>query len=322
MNKEILKKKLEEINIIIDSNYQDTKHLGVLTGISGIALFKFYYAKYSDNNEPRDTGLKILELAMQNINEGYDFATYCTGISGFSWVLDHLESQKFIDIDNDDLLSKLDNNLNRMMVHDMKNNNYDFLHGAIGYAFYFLNRYKCTYSKELKERYKNILLEFISMLNTTSIDNGNSQLKWMSILASNNNAEVYNLSLSHGMSSIIGILTKMHEYKDFKTITIKLLNGAINYILSFKRKHKLSLFPIYITKENEPIYVDRIAWCYGDLGVAVQIWHASKSLKDEHLQSTAIEILKHTAKKTVLDKTLVVDAGICHGSFGNRTDFS
>jgi len=134
----------------------------------------------------------------------------------------------------------------------------------------------------------------------------------------------YNLSLSHGMSSIVGVLTKLNEFDDFKNATSHLLIKCINYIRKFKTTDdkSVSLFPSMIPQDDENInWHSRIAWCYGDLGIGIRFWYASKVLKDEALKNEALAILKHAAKRISKEDSMVTDAGICHGSYGNAQIF-
>lgn len=323
MNKELLEKNLKKINEIIKIKYKNENQIGVLSGLSGISLFQFYYSKYLGVDTHADMGMKILENSIAKINKGYNNLTYCNGIAGLGWVLDHLEQENFIDFDSDDLLPELDEHLYSVMISDIKKGNYDFLHGAIGYAFYFLNRYRNTKSEALKEKYKTTLLEFIDLLEELSEEAGEDKYKWLSVLDRDTGEKGYNLSLSHGMSSVIGILTKLYQYDDFKKPTESMLKGAINYILSFKNKDKnaLSLFPSSIPKNNKVIYQSRLAWCYGDLGIGIRFWDASKVLNDKNLGSIAIDIMKHAATRTRVSQSMVQDAGVCHGSYGNAQMF-
>jgi len=323
MEKSILEKKLIEIHHILESNYHKEKDIGALSGLSGISLFYFYYSKYL--NIDSDIGLDIISNCIDKINTNYDYPTFCTGIAGLAWVCDHLEKEKFIEIDNDILLSGFDDYLYKAMINDFKKNNYDFLHGGIGYAFYFLTRYENTSSKRLKNKYQDILLEVIYYLRKLSEKEGENKIKWASIIDRDTNEQGYNLSLSHGMSSIIGILTKLHEKESFKEATSPLLKGAINYILSFKNLEEkdVSVFPDTIPRTDKKLdYNSRLAWCYGDLGIGIRLWFAAKTLNNEELKATAISILKHTALRVDKKETKVLDASICHGSYGNAQIFN
>lgn len=324
MNKELLEKKLKEIDQIIKSKYKEESQIGVLAGLSGIALFEFYYSKYLDIDDHADIGVEMLTDCIDKINEGYSYPTFCTGIAGAGWVLDHLEQEEFMDADNDDLLPELDQYIHTFMVTDMKNGNYDFLHGAIGYAFYFLNRYRNTKSDELKEKYKTFLYEFIALLEELSEDDGDGKTKWESELSIETKERGYNLSLSHGMSSIVGILTKLHVYDDFKAKAEPMLKGAVKYIMSHKstEQNPYSIFPSWVTENSDNENgQSRLAWCYGDLGVGMRFWFASKTLNDKKLGDTAIEVLKHSAARIKQEDSLVRDAGVCHGSYGNAQMF-
>ncbi len=319
----ILEHKLKEIDAIIRSEYEKEAHLGVLAGLSGMALFQFYYSKYLNIDANADLGVDIISKAIEKINNGYSFSTYCAGIAGLGWTLDHLEQADFIDIGSDDLLSEFDDFIKKRMLSDFKNTNYDFLHGGIGYAFYFLNRFRNTNSVTLKKKYTKILFEFIDLLEGLSETEANNKIKWKSVLNIKTGEEGYNLSLSHGMSSIIGILTKLYEHDAFKSRTEHLLLGAINYVLSLENEDKKScVFPNSKTLDNAVSKKSRLAWCYGDLGVGIRLWFAAKVLNDEKLKEKTISIFKHAALRVKQEDTMVVDAGICHGSYGNAQLFN
>ena len=324
MNKRALEEKLKEINEIITVQHRHETQIGVLNGLSGISLFQFYYSKYLDTNAYTDIGEEILTNAIDKINEGYQYSTFCTGIAGFGWVFDHLVQEDFIEADTDELLSELDQYLYTTMIVSIKSGNYDFLHGAIGYALYFTNRYRNTNSAALKNNYKTYLLEFIELLQKNAEKNDDGSFKWLSILNIDTKEMGYNLSLSHGMSSIVGLLTKLYEYDDFKIKVEVMLKGTIKYIMRFKNTdtEAFSLFPSWIPKDGfKKGEYSRLAWCYGDLGIGIRLWFASKALNDKKLADEAVLILTHAATRITPEKSLVKDASICHGSYGNAQVF-
>lgn len=323
MRKDILEKKLVQIHEVLKTKHEKENHLGVLAGLSGIALFQFYYSKYLDTETNADIGVDIISNCIEKVNTGYSYSTFCNGIAGLGWVLDHLEQENFIEINADDLLSNIDDFLFQTMVKDFNKKDYDYLHGGLGYALYFLQRFKSTNSKTLKEKYEAILFKVINFIEILSEEEGN-KIKWISVINTKTGEKGCNLSLSHGMSSIIGILTKLHEQEPFKKQTETLLKGAVNYILSLKTKNdnNLSLFPNTISEKASTInYNSRVAWCYGDLGIALKLWFAAKTLNNKALKATAISIFKHAAFRVKQEDTKVIDAGICHGSYGNAQIF-
>jgi len=60
-----------------------------------------------------------------------------------------------------------------------------------------------------------------------------------------------------------------------------------------------------------------LAWCYGDFGIGLSLLKAAKELKDNYLEEKAHLILEGTTSRKSQSNTKVIDAGICHGAFGN-----
>ena len=318
----ILEQKLSEIDQVIRENYPTQSDIGLLTGLPGLALFQFYYAKYLNNQMHSNIGVDIITKALELINEGNNFPTFCGGIAGFGWVYDHIEQEKLAEAEADQLLTSFDTYMHQVMVKDFNEKNYDFLHGGIGYGFYFLNRFKNTKEPLLKKYYQKIIMEFIDLLEGLAEEAGSNKLKWLSTIIKDADEKGYNFSLSHGMSSIIGILTKFHEIEVFRKRTESILKSAISFIRDFKNENGNSIFPSYASLNKTVKKSSRLAWCYGDLGIGIRFWFAAKTLKDKELEGFAILMLKHSALRTDPKDTLVLDAGICHGSFGNAQIFN
>ncbi len=322
MKKEIIETKLKEIDKIVKEEYLNEMNIGVLSGLSGMALFQFYYSKYLNVNEHADFGAKILEHIIKKLNEGYSTSLYWNGMAGFGWTIDFLELNHFIDAGSDDLLKDIDDYLFEAMSMALKQGNYDLLHGAIGHANYFFNRFKNTTSKALKEKYKVNLKMFISALEVLS-EQEEEKTKWLSVLTYQPIEKGYNLCLSHGISSIVSMLSKLYNEEEFKHSIEALLKGGINYILSFKNAFSESFgaFPNWVLQNGKPEGKGRLAWCYGDLGVGVALFQAAISLNDMNLKKEALTILEQAAKRKAKENTMVEDAGICHGAFGNALIF-
>ena len=310
--------KLNEISKVTEENFRNSANVGIVAGISGIALFHFYYSKYLDIEKHSEIGAEMISFCFEKINEGYSNPSYCNGIAGLGWAIQHLTTNAFIDVDCDNLLSQFDGYLYSQMTYDFNQSNYDFLHGALGYAFYFLSRYEQAEITHLKKRYESYLSEVLNQLEKLAIE-GKKGIKWRSVLDVEKGNEGYNLSLSHGISSIINFLTRLHDIDKFSEASKKLLIGGAKYILSLENatSENLSLFPSWVEEGFPREYNSRIAWCYGDLGIGLSLLHAGKSLNDDSLTGRAVEILHHTAKRKLPHETQVQDAGVCHGSYGN-----
>jgi lantibiotic modifying enzyme len=317
MREQKLKDKLEEINQeLINNGELDSPDIGVLSGSSGLALFHFYYNAYNPNEISEDAGSEIIAAVVGTINEGYNFHTFCGGIAGAAWTIELLNELEFIEVDTDGLLGILDDYLHHITnLHD-QGNFFDFLHGITGIGYYFLKRYENTKSPELKSRYERMLIEMILLLKERSKKSDHG-IYWESFLIREEGLKGCNLSLSHGLSSIINFLSRLSSHKAFSEHTLPLLNQSIDHLLSYKKDQAdASFFPDWITDKDQENQSNRLAWCYGDLGVAVSLWQASKVVQNKEVKKTAIQLLEHAATRRDVEETRIVDGGLCHGAFG------
>ncbi len=322
MKKKELEQHLEHLAQLAQNNYQSMENIGVLGGMSGVALFQFYCSKHFDDDSYADMGVEIISRCVDKINNGYSYPTYCAGIAGFGWALEHLAENNFIELDLDELLIPFDDYLKSQMKLDLSNGYYDFLHGALGYGFYFLKRYLNTNQNVLKKKYLLFLDELVHSMEKLAMYSGNT-IKWESYLDIKKNHRGYNLSLSHGMSSIIYFFCRLNLAGIFQERTSKLIQGATNFILNFhsSTKNNTSIFPNWVEPGKDLKYNSRLAWCYGDLGIGLALNLSGEALNNNKFHDKIKELFLSTSKRKTKNETLVVDSGYCHGSFGNAHIF-
>ena len=310
-----LKAKLNEIADILlnktTSEKDKKKGIGLIGGITGEAVFLFYYAKYTQDMKYYDKALELITDVFDTINEGFAYHTFAAGLAGVGWAVEHLVQNDFIEADPDEILEDIDAYIHKAMIMDIQEKgNYDFLHGATGSAVYFLSRLA-------NENAGKFLAEYVAELEKVSEKEDEGAIKWRSVLNIEEGSEGYNLSLSHGLASIIAFLAKTNLHSVHKEKSETLLKGSIKYMLD----HSLDIgkfhsnFPSWI-QEGEPLTPSRLAWCYGDLGIGISLYQAAVSIKDKELETRAVEIMLHAAKRRDLKENAVVDAGLCHGGAG------
>ena len=268
------------------------------------------YSRYSKNDKYISITEKFAEDLFTQFPKKIKSHTFCSGLSGILYLSEFLRENDFIDIDVSNLQSLLDNYLVMRMKYDMQQQYYDFMHGALGVGLYFLK--KGANLECIRE-----LIDFLYQ--TSEKEGGNKFFKWKSIIDRENNHIGYNLSLSHGISSIIIFLSRavICGIKDEKVI--KMLHGAVRYIL-IQQNDFMQLgfyFPPYIsTNSHTPVSKSRLAWCYGDLGIGVALWQAGKAIDNSDWKEKGIEVLLQSTRRHKYEDCSVVDAGICHGSVG------
>lgn len=307
-----IQNKIDEIFHSIQN--QNVTEIGLLNGLSGVNLFLFYYSKNITYNKEKidksiaDNFLKIINT----ISKGSSIHTHCSGLSGFMWSLEHFIKNCYIEREDCDILNQLDELLSIKMKSDLNKNNLDFLHGAIGCGLYFVNHL----SEKNSIKYLDELVDGILMYGIKGTGN---ELKWEYTVTDLNDKpkKAYNISLSHGMSSIIAFMSKAKKcgYNNPKIEII--VEGGINFLLNNIIDHTLhgSYFSSWVCID-EPISGSRLAWCYGDLGIASAIWQAGNIFCNEEWKNKAIEVFQFAATRKHLGKNAVMDAGLCHGTAG------
>jgi hypothetical protein len=314
-NKPVFLDKIHEIYKVLKNNYTDKGAL--MGGNSGMALFMFYYGREFQNEEAIDIGGNFLLKNLDIINElGFGLAG---GKTGVFWVINHLIKNNFIEIDEKVRSSGIEI-LKKQMNSFLHNNNFDYLHGALGITLYLLEYQE--FSSDSKNHF--VFEEVVNELEKLAIID-NLGIRWRSTVDIKNPKIVYNFSLSHGMSSIIVILSKIHNLGINKNKCLKLINGCIKFMTKFENEsHYISRFPSYIPENLTQDYIkpSKIAWCYGDLGMAMAFLITAYNIKDKELEKYAIDLLSHTSKRRGLEENAVHDGMFCHGTVGNAHLFN
>lgn len=312
-NLDTYKAKLSEISDILLKNAGKVgPNIGTMGGKTGIALFFFYYAQLTMEEKHVDFAHQLISDIFEEINRDYTIHTFAGGLAGVGWMMEHLVQNDFVEADTDEILESLDPFLYKAMTYDIEKGNYDFLHGAVGTGIYFLSR---TPKKDSLAHLRELVDHLDKLKHEQPGIKG--AFAWESVLDHEKGTKGYNLSLSHGISSIIVFLGKLLEKGIYTEKVSTLLNGAVTYLLSnaLDTEKFSSNFPSWIG-EGYPVGPSRLAWCYGDLGIGTSLWQAAKAAGNKAWEKKAIETLLHTTKRKDPKENAVIDAGLCHGAAG------
>jgi lantibiotic modifying enzyme len=305
-----MNKKIDEIVFILQN--EKVSEFGLLSGLGGQILTCSELFLHKKVSQDWLTHL-IHTLEKKLENEEFLF-THCSGLSGIGWLYEYLSQRAIIDYDTNLLLEEFDSCLEKELIRFLWQGNYDFLHGGVGIALYFIKRVK------KKKELVSVLNRFLEDLENISTKQEDGSIKWLSILSGETQKQEYNISLSHGMASIIGILSKLYKIDGVdKEKTEKLLRGAVQYILAqeIDKKEYGSYFSSVALESTPTILKSRMGWCYGDLGIASTLYQTGIALGERKWIEKAIEVLLFAAtERRDLQSNFVMDAGLCHGSAG------
>ena len=312
-----IEQSIENINSAIEDyvHADDEKYnTGLLSGTMGITLFSYYYAKLKgkDNRIADEFLDKTLNICVSTAQTD----TYGGGLAGVGFGIEHLNQHNFIETDTNLLLTDFDEYLSQSLNIYLSKKDYDFLRGSTGFGIYFLKR--AVVNRENKKWIECIINEL-----KANLHKGNGkEAKWFTHILNDNGEDyrqVYNICLSHGMSAILFLLAKSYSMKICKEETSIIIQGVVEYILNQEiDKSKYGSYYPALSKESEEVkYGSRLAWCYGDLGVASILYQAGTVMQNDSWKDKAIEVLLFAAeKRRHLEANGIKDACLCHGTAG------
>lgn len=304
---------LKKIQEIAKKTEMGTKEFGPLSGKIGIALWYYYLSRYVDEAYHEIAEKWLMDVLSDLHNNSITF-THCGGYSGICWTLLHLKEHGYIDMDTD-ILDHTDERLFIDMETSLHNNNWDFLHGASGIILYFLKKRQNTSDTKNIDRYIDV---FIKQMSDMAVNEQDDCMKWASTVYTDDKSRmVYNICLSHGMSALLTIFTKIYlSYNKSNDLFRRLIEETSQYIIHQRIDPNIykSCFPSYSIESEPHLVGSRLGWCYGDLGIAMALWQAGVALNEQKWQQIAVETMKHAATRKVESSTM--DAGICHGTAG------
>ena len=129
----------------------------------------------------------------------------------------------------------------------------------------------------------------------------------------------YNLGLAHGVPGVIALLghvcaTNEKKLQGTRRKARSLLNGAVTWLLAQQPADRTESFPSWIGPGISPAPA-RIAWCYGDLGIAAAILQAAHCLNNPVWKREGLLISRRAAARPS-EQSGVKDCGLCHGAAG------
>jgi len=123
-----------------------------------------------------------------------------------------------------------------------------------------------------------------------------------------------NLGLAHGIPGIVAILARYVAAGVEVRRARALLEGAVGYLRSVAAPTPGGRYPSWLPAQRTDVQ-SRVAWCYGDLGVAVALMSAATATARDDWRADALE-LAHGMAARPFDQAQVVDTGLCHGAAG------
>ena len=130
----------------------------------------------------------------------------------------------------------------------------------------------------------------------------------------------YNAGVAHGAAGIAGLAARAALQGVDRVRAGRLASGAIAWLDSVARAGEAT-FPCWIpgapgySELGAPHGPARSAWCYGDPGIAAQLWAAGRALDQPSLADRAVRLARAALARPA-DRARIDRNGLCHGAAG------
>ncbi len=302
-----IKTLISNITPVLTNNIPSEHYSSLYLGKSGHLLFELAKQEYSN--------LHVIESTIESVlydienSENLNFS-FCVGISGTVWLTNYLKKRNIISID-DDIFYEIYPALALTANSYLENSFYDFLHGAGGPILALLqdvekNRQSLEY---LTKKLLSVRIKF------------NGFNVWKYIGRSVVSEFEISLGLSHGLPSMMVLLSKLYSNGILQTECKDAIDECYKFIQHIKNprinEDNYSYYPTMVSEANDLDYRARMAWCYGDLGVASALYTTGITTKNNAMVDDAVKIYLYYATLRMGKKHFgVIDAEFCHGSAG------
>lgn len=276
----------------------------------GVLLYLFYYERYCDTG--MSNASNYLVKLYENLDTTSHNFSFCTGLSGPFWLLNHLSKNDFIDIEIDEITTDFVNLAIEYGKVYINNKNFDFLHGSAGVCNVLIEFAHLEVVQEHLSFFVNTL--FSASVNT---DTGLSLPFFHFYTDPPSNVGIDAFSLAHGTCSYQIILLKIYQLGIEVKKCRLMIEESMQFMLNYENKPAVegqALFPMYTDGKT---ISSRVSWCYGDLNVATSLWQCGIVFNNHEWKKIAFEICKHNISRNTCSSAGVVDTCLCHGTSGN-----
>lgn len=284
-------------------------------GLAGVSLFFAYLNEVEPDRGHDDTAVELLDRAIDSVSEIPSPPWLYGGFPGVAWVGEHLQGRLFETDDEEDPGEEIASALQGMLGQSPWVRDYDLISGLVGLGVYALERSPRPGGQECMD----LLVDRLAETSETRPEG----LTWWTrpeLLPDETRKEYpegnYNLGVAHGVPGIIGLLGDAIASGKAPERAKPLLEGAVSWLLAQKLPpDAVSIFSYNIAPDDQQ-RPTRLAWCYGDLGIAVALLAAARGAGNAEWEKEALAIARAVAERST-EISGVVDAGLCHGAVGN-----
>lgn len=287
----------------------------LLKGNGALALFFAYYHLFTGNEQYGEQSLSILEQCIADMGKTDQAYGLGNGFTGVAWLVKHFINLDILTSDSNLTLHAIEPYIEAIALQQIKQADFDLIYGAIGTGIYYLETEPVAHKTLLQNLCKRIL--------ETAVETGQGKITWLDPSAKGK-PEI-NFGLAHGIPSIISFLVRTYETGILPPATLTKIEAAVQWLLEQEMQNTPCMYPASITWEKDTALrrPARLAWCYGDAGIALTLYRAARLLQNDSLHSKAKEIALYATTRKIDTAGLsyyksgqYYDPCFCHGCSG------
>jgi len=279
-------------------------------GSAGIAVLYAELERAGALAGASDLAARELEGSIETLAKAPLGASLFAGFTGVAWAADVVSELLG---GGEDLNEEIDEALLRTLARvDWERAPYDLIMGLTGLGVYALERWPRPAATEA-------LARVVGELGRLAGEDEHGTY-WFTApeLLLGSRREQYpaggvDLGVAHGVAAVIPFLARVQALAaaDVKDLVVKSVQWLLAHALETEAGPTI---PYYVATGVEPMPA-RLAWCYGDPGVAATLLLAAEEAQQPAWADAATRIALGAAERPP-DESGVVDAGFCHGSAG------
>jgi lantibiotic biosynthesis protein len=302
-----------------DTSPRLQRFLNRLTGCDGVpavALFFAYLALERGDEGSLEATSIWLDRAVE-VTSGLDEPKpwLASGIAGCGWVLAHALPRLAGPIAGDHPNQDIDATLAEFLTGCRGSIDPELTMGLAGLGTYYLE----NLPRPSSAAGLALVLEQLRD-QAEHLPNGITWRKGLAALSLEQRLEfpdgLHNLGIPHGVPGVVAFLARVCAGEAASGVARELLEGAVSWLLDQKAPCGASHFPYFSDPRRGPVEAQsRLAWCYGDLGIAAVLLQAARAMRRADWETEALALADSAARRAP-GRSGVEDGMICHGAAG------
>lgn len=280
------------------------------------ALFWAYAAGALGDPDSEEQLARASEEMAARIDLGFGTPGLFAGLAGAGWVVQHIASD---DAASRGFLALVDDDLVAALSAGSWSDHYDLVAGLVGFGVYFLERLRSAAGLPAAIEGLCRIVEHLDRASEEHPDGlaWHTRPELLPPWQRERHPDGYHdLGLAHGIPGIVALLGAITGTPAATPRCGELLAGATRWILAQRLgAGSRGRFPSTAVSPPGSGQPARLAWCYGDPGVALALWGASRRAGPPALEAEARALATGCARR-VPEESGVVDACLCHGAAG------